>query len=88
MIMHPKNKINLGTLSIFSHNDTIDLMRYLIIGAGPAGLTVACRLKQRGLDDFLIIEKESEAGGLCRSTDVDGTGFDTGGGHFLNAFFE
>ena len=84
MIMHPKNKINLGTLSIFSHNDTIDLMRYLIIGAGPAGLTVACRLKQRGLDDFLIIEKESEAGGLCRSTDVDGTGFDIGGGHFLD----
>lgn len=59
-------------------------MKYLIIGAGPAGLTVACRLKERGITDFLLIEKESEAGGLCRSEDVDGTAFDIGGGHFLD----
>ncbi len=59
-------------------------MKYLILGAGPAGLTVANVLKQNGITDFLVLEKESEAGGLCRSTDVDGSPFDIGGGHFLD----
>lgn len=59
-------------------------MKYLILGAGPAGLTVANRLKQAGITDFCVLEKESTAGGLCRSTDVDGTAFDIGGGHFLD----
>ena len=57
-------------------------MKYLILGAGPAGLTFANRLLQNGIDDFLVIEKENEAGGLCRSREVDGSPLDTGGGHF------
>lgn len=56
----------------------------MILGAGPAGLTVANRLKQKGVDDFLLLEKEREAGGLCRSDIVDGAAFDIGGGHFLD----
>lgn len=59
-------------------------MKYLILGAGPAGLTVANRLKQIGITDFLVLEKEETAGGLCRSIDVDGFPFDIGGGHFLD----
>ena len=59
-------------------------MKYLILGAGPAGLTIGNRLKQRGITNFLILEKNSEAGGLCRSTQVDGSPFDIGGGHFLD----
>ena len=59
-------------------------MKYLILGAGPAGLTLANMLMERGEDDFLVIEKEDSAGGLCRSRDVDGSPFDTGGGHFLD----
>lgn len=59
-------------------------MKYLILGAGPAGLTVANRLKQIGCTDFLVLEKEEEAGGLCRSVEVDGAPFDIGGGHFLD----
>lgn len=59
-------------------------MKYLILGAGPAGLTLANKLKQNGETSFLVLEKESEAGGLCRSTDVDGSPFDIGGGHFLD----
>ena len=59
-------------------------MKYLILGAGPAGLAVANRLKQRGITDFLVLEKEKLAGGLCRSMDVDGSPFDIGGGHFLD----
>lgn len=59
-------------------------MKYLILGAGPSGLTIANKLKQRGETDFLVLEKETEAGGLCRSTNVDGSPFDIGGGHFLD----
>lgn len=55
----------------------------LILGAGPAGLALANRLLQLG-EEVLILEKETEAGGLCRSCDVDGAPFDIGGGHFLD----
>lgn len=59
-------------------------MKFLILGAGPSGLAFANRIKQLGETDFLILEKEKEAGGLCRSADVDGSPFDIGGGHFLD----
>lgn len=59
-------------------------MKYLILGAGPAGLTLANRLHQLGVNSFLILEKEDTAGGLCRSVEVDGAPFDLGGGHFLD----
>ena len=56
----------------------------LILGAGPAGLTFAHRLLERGVRDFLVVEKEGEAGGLCRSAEVDGAPLDIGGGHFID----
>lgn len=59
-------------------------MRYLILGAGPAGLTFANCLLQNNEDDFLVLEAESIAGGLCRSVDADGSPLDIGGGHFLD----
>lgn len=59
-------------------------MKYLILGAGPAGLTVANKLIQRGENSVLVLEREKEAGGLCRSVQVDGSPFDIGGGHFLD----
>lgn len=59
-------------------------MKYLILGAGPSGLTFANKLLQAGEEDFLVLERYSEAGGLCRSCDVDGSPFDIGGGHFLD----
>lgn len=59
-------------------------IKYLILGAGPAGLTLANRLLQKGETSFVVLEKEDVAGGLCRSVDVDGSAFDIGGGHFLD----
>lgn len=59
-------------------------MKYLILGAGPAGLAIANRLKELGESSFLVLEKEQEAGGLCRSTQVDGSPLDIGGGHILD----
>lgn len=58
--------------------------KILILGAGPAGLSIANRLQQMGVTDFLVIEREEEAGGLCRSMEVDNAPFDIGGGHFLD----
>ena len=59
-------------------------MKYLILGAGPAGLTFANRLLQNNETDFLVLERNEEAGGLCRSKDIDGRPLDIGGGHFLD----
>ncbi len=54
--------------------------KYVIVGAGPTGLGAACRLKELGIDDFIILEKENLAGGLSASF-TDGMGFtwDCGG---------
>lgn len=59
-------------------------MKYLILGAGPAGLSFANRLFQLGERNFLVLEKEKKAGGLCRSEIVDNSPLDIGGGHFLD----
>lgn len=58
--------------------------KYLILGAGPSGLSFANRLLEKGEEDFLVLEQEEEAGGLCRSMEVDGSPLDIGGGHFLD----
>ena len=39
-------------------------VKYLIIGAGISGLSLANCVKDQ---DYLIIEKEAEAGGYCRT---------------------
>ena len=62
----------------------MEKIKYCVLGAGPAGLTFANRLKQAGEYDFLVLEQNNEAGGLCRSVDVDGAPLDIGGGHFLD----
>ena len=58
--------------------------RFLILGAGPSGLAFAHTLLEHGEKSFLVMEKEDQAGGLCRSEMVDGSPLDIGGGHFLD----
>lgn len=60
-------------------------IKYLILGGGPSGLALASRLKQLGETSFLILEKEKDVGGLCRSIAIDGSPMDIGGGHFLDS---
>ncbi len=62
----------------------MEKVKYLILGGGPSGLTLGRCLLDKGQRDFYIIEKESQAGGLCRSKEVDGRPLDIGGGHFLD----
>lgn len=57
---------------------------YIVLGAGAAGLTFANKLLEKGESSFVVLEKEQEAGGLCRSIDIEGTALDIGGGHFLD----
>jgi UDP-galactopyranose mutase len=50
----------------------------LIVGGGPAGLAVAHQLGSNAI----VLEKEPEVGGLCRSIVRDGGVFDIGGHSF------
>ncbi|MCI2049620.1 MAG: NAD(P)-binding protein [Lachnospiraceae bacterium] len=65
-------------------NGSAEDYKYVILGAGPAGLTFANRLLDAGVDSFLVLEKEETAGGLCRSEEAAGAPLDIGGGHFLD----
>lgn len=62
----------------------METVKYCILGAGPAGVSFANQLKLLGEDNFIVVEKEDVAGGLCRSAIVDGSPLDIGGGHFLD----
>ena len=56
--------------------------RVLILGAGLSGLSAAWHLKDKRFDS-LVIEKEDEVGGLCRSKKAGGFTFDYDG-HLLH----
>ena len=51
-------------------------MKIAILGAGLTGLELGRRLKEYG-KDFIILEKESQIGGLCR-TNITGRAPDGG----------
>ena len=46
----------------------------VIIGGGPAGLAAALRLRERGVQDILILEREKRLGGILRQCIHDGFG--------------
>ena len=46
----------------------------LIIGAGPAGLAAAIAAKEKGIDSLVILERESEPGGILRQCIHNGFG--------------
>lgn len=43
---------------------------YLILGGGPAGLTMARMLKDRGVKDVTILEATDKVGGKCLSSEI------------------
>ncbi|MEI6360708.1 MAG: FAD-dependent oxidoreductase [Actinomycetes bacterium] len=46
----------------------------LVVGAGPAGLTAATALREAGVDSVMVIERETDAGGIPRHSDHTGYG--------------
>lgn len=44
--------------------------KYIILGAGPAGLTMARMLADRGVDDVILIEASEKVGGKCLSSEI------------------
>jgi UDP-galactopyranose mutase len=62
--------------------------KYVIIGAGPTGLGAAHRLKELGMDDFVVLEQNAHAGGLAASfKDDNGFTWDIGG-HVVFSHYE
>jgi predicted NAD/FAD-binding protein len=43
---------------------------YLILGAGPAGLTMAKMLLDRGIEDVVLLEASDKVGGKCLSSEI------------------
>jgi len=56
--------------------DRLDHARVAIIGAGFSGLGAAIRLKQRGTDDFVILERSADIGGTWRDNTYPGCACD------------
>ena len=56
---------------------------FIIIGAGITGVSLGRLLQMKGINNFIILEAEAEAGGLCRTKSIQGHYLDIGGGHFL-----
>ena len=46
----------------------------VIIGGGPAGLAAAIQLRQKGIDDVVVLEREHRTGGILRQCIHDGFG--------------
>lgn len=47
-----------------------------VLGAGPGGLAMAIRLKQAGIDDFVVFEKSDGVGGTWRDNTYPGAACD------------
>ena len=46
----------------------------VVIGGGPAGLAAAIQLRQKGIDDVVVLEREHRTGGILRQCIHDGFG--------------
>ncbi|HCM91931.1 MAG TPA: pyridine nucleotide-disulfide oxidoreductase [Lachnospiraceae bacterium] len=49
----------------------------IIVGGGPAGLAAALSLKENGIDDILILERDKELGGILNQCIHNGFGLQT-----------
>ena len=58
-------------------------MRYIIIGAGAAGLTAAYELQKNKEQDITILEADDHLGGIAATVNHQGTRMDLGGHRFF-----
>ena len=50
--------------------------RIAVVGSGFSGLCMAIRLKQEGIDDFVVLERADEVGGTWRDNTYPGAACD------------
>ena len=60
--------------------------RICIVGAGPAGLATAHRLRHEGYTHVTVLEKLPEVGGLCLTYEYEGRAFDLGANYVTSAY--
>jgi protoporphyrinogen oxidase len=58
------------------------IVKWAVLGGGLTGITLANLLFEHG-HEVVVLEKEAEAGGLCRSITESGFTFDIGGSHII-----
>ena len=56
----------------------------VIIGAGPAGLTAALELQAAGLRNIIVLEADTQVGGISRTVSHHGNRIDIGGHRFFS----
>jgi protoporphyrinogen oxidase len=61
----------------------MEKVRTLVVGAGITGLAAAAALAERGDDDYLVLEGDSEIGGYCKTVEKEGFVWDYSG-HFFH----
>ena len=59
-----------------SGDDAIQRTRIAIIGTGFSGLGMAIRLRQEGIEDFVVLEREDDVGGCWRDNTYPGLACD------------
>lgn len=59
-----------------TQSKTIPFHRVIVIGGGFAGLGAAIKLKQAGIQDFILLEKADELGGVWRENTYPGCACD------------
>jgi len=60
------------------------MKKFIIIGAGPAGLTTAYELRKRDKDsEIIILEAGDKVGGIARTLEFEGNFVDVGPHHFF-----
>ncbi len=60
------------------------MLKAIVIGAGPAGLTAAYELKKWGGCDVTILEETESIGGISRTVNYKGNRMDMGGHRFFS----
>ncbi len=56
----------------YSEMNTTSKTKALIIGTGFSGICMAIKLKQAGVEDFILLEKAQEVGGTWRENTYPG----------------
>jgi protoporphyrinogen oxidase len=60
------------------------MKKIVIIGAGPAGLTAALELVRAGIKDVVVLEADTQVGGISKTVVYKGNRIDIGGHRFFS----